>query len=189
MVPGRTGPRKPQSRAAGEGNWDRTTTLILASPGRMSGCGPGPTSGFRAPGSSSKDRSNQLARLVPRVFSLTLSTPCTCEETRTLAVKLTNLLACSSPHAQSLSHVQLFATPWTITPQAPLATGFSRQKYWSGLPFPSPGDLLDPRIKARSPALEADSFFVHASRFFTIWPTREASACSMFSHSLLDLFV
>ena len=44
-------------------------------------------------------------------------------------------------YAQSLSHVQLFATPWTVARQAPLSTGFPRQEYWSGLPFPSPGDL------------------------------------------------
>ena len=43
----------------------------------------------------------------------------------------------------SLSHARLFATPWTIACQASLSMGFSRQKYWSGLPFPSPGDLLD----------------------------------------------
>ena len=48
------------------------------------------------------------------------------------------------------------ATPWTIARQAPLSMGFSRQEYWSGLPFPSPGDLPDPGIEARSPALQAD---------------------------------
>ena len=45
------------------------------------------------------------------------------------------------PKMQSLSHVQLFATPWAIALQAPLSMEFSRQEYWSGLPFPSPGDL------------------------------------------------
>ena len=49
------------------------------------------------------------------------------------------------------------ATPWTVARQAPLSMGFSRQEYWSGLPFPSPGDLPDPGIKPRSPALQADS--------------------------------
>ena len=49
------------------------------------------------------------------------------------------------------------ATPWTVAHQAPLSMGFSRQEYWSGLPFPSPGDLLDPGIKPRSPAMQADS--------------------------------
>ena len=56
---------------------------------------------------------------------------------------------------KSLSHVQLFATPWTVTYQAPPSMGFSRQEYWTGLPFPSPGDLLDPGIEPRSPALQA----------------------------------
>ena len=46
--------------------------------------------------------------------------------------------------------------PWTVACQAPLSMGFSRQEYWSGLPFPSPGDLLDPEIKPGSPALQAD---------------------------------
>ena len=46
------------------------------------------------------------------------------------------------------------ATPWTISCQAPLSMGFSRQQNWSGFPFPSPGDLSDPGIKHRSPALQ-----------------------------------
>ena len=49
------------------------------------------------------------------------------------------------------------ATPWTVACQAPLFMGFSRQEYWSGLPFPSPGDLPDPGIEARSPSLQTDS--------------------------------
>ena len=57
----------------------------------------------------------------------------------------------------SLSHVWLFVIPWTVAFQAPLSMGFSRQEYWSGLPFPSPGDLSDPGIEPRSPALQADS--------------------------------
>ena len=48
-------------------------------------------------------------------------------------------------------------TPWTVAHQAPLSMGFSRREYWSGLPFPSPGDLPDPGIKPGSPALQADS--------------------------------
>ena len=56
-----------------------------------------------------------------------------------------------------LSHVQLFAIPWTVTHQALLSTGFPRQEYWSGLSFPSPGDLPDPEIKPKSPALQADT--------------------------------
>ena len=50
------------------------------------------------------------------------------------------------------------ATPWTVARQAPLSAGFSRQEYWSGLPFPSPGDLPNPGIEPQSPALWADSF-------------------------------
>ena len=49
------------------------------------------------------------------------------------------------------------AIPWTVAHQAPLSMGFPRQEYWSGLPFPSPGDPPDPGIKPRSPALQADS--------------------------------
>ena len=49
------------------------------------------------------------------------------------------------------------ATPWTVVCQAPLSMGLSRQVYWSGLPFPSPGDLPDPRIKPSSPAMQAYS--------------------------------
>ena len=50
-----------------------------------------------------------------------------------------------------------FATPWAVACQAPLSMGFSRQEYWSGLSFPSPGDLPDPGIEPGSPALQADS--------------------------------
>ena len=55
--------------------------------------------------------------------------------------------------------VQLFVAPWAAPCQAPLSTGFPRQEYWSGLPFPSPGDLPDPGMKSVSPAL--------VGRFFT----------------------
>ena len=54
---------------------------------------------------------------------------------------------------KSLSCVLLFVTPWTVAYQAPPSMEFSRQEYWSGLPFPSPGDLPDPRIEPGSPAL------------------------------------
>ena len=58
-----------------------------------------------------------------------------------------------------LSHSVMsdWATLWTVAHQAPPSIGFSRQEYWSGLPYPSPGDLPDPGIKPRSPALEADA--------------------------------
>ena len=68
-----------------------------------------------------------------------------------------NLVKVIWSEVKSLSHVRLFAIPWTVVYQASLSTGFSRQDYWSGLPFPSPGDLPDPGIKPRSPALQADA--------------------------------
>ena len=58
---------------------------------------------------------------------------------------------------KSLSGVRFFVTPWTVAHQAPLSMVFSRQEYWSGLPFTAPGDLPNPGIKPRSPALQADS--------------------------------
>ena len=57
---------------------------------------------------------------------------------------------------KSLSHVRLFVTPWTVAYQAP-SMEFSRQEYWSGLPFPSPENLPDPGIEPGSPALQADA--------------------------------
>ena len=56
-----------------------------------------------------------------------------------------------------LSGVWFFVTPWTVVCQAPLSMEFSRQEYWSGLPCPSPEDLLDPGMEHRFPALQADS--------------------------------
>ena len=55
-------------------------------------------------------------------------------------------------------------TPWTVASQAPLSMGFSRQEYWSELPFPSPGDLPDLGIELRSPALQADSLPIELHR-------------------------
>ena len=68
---------------------------------------------------------------------------------------------------QLLSHVQLFAIPWTVACQAPLSIAFSRQEYWSGLPFPPPGDLPNPGTEPRSSAL--------AGRFFTTEPPGKPS--------------
>ena len=61
-----------------------------------------------------------------------------------------------SMKVKSLSRVWL-CDPWTVAQQAPPSMGFSRQEYWSGLPFPSPGDLPDPGIKPRSPTVQADA--------------------------------
>ena len=58
---------------------------------------------------------------------------------------------------KSLGPVQPFSTPWTVAYQAPLSVGFSRQECWSGLPFPSSGDLPNPGIEPGSPALQADA--------------------------------
>ena len=58
---------------------------------------------------------------------------------------------------KSLSRVRLFAIPWTVASQAFQSMGFSRQEYWSGLPFPSPEDFPNPGIEPRSPALQADT--------------------------------
>ena len=58
---------------------------------------------------------------------------------------------------QLLGCVWLSVTPWTVAHQAPLSMEFSRQEYWSGLPFPSPGDLPDPGIERGSPALQAEA--------------------------------
>ena len=55
------------------------------------------------------------------------------------------------------SHVRFFVIPWTVAYQAPPCMKFSRQEYWSGLPFPSPGDLPNSGIKPRSPELQADT--------------------------------
>ena len=69
-------------------------------------------------------------------------------------VCLRKIKICTGLVAQSCPIV---VAPWTVACQAPLSMGFSWQEYWSGLPFPSPGDLPDPWIKPRSPALQADS--------------------------------
>ena len=60
--------------------------------------------------------------------------------------------------AQPLSRVQLVVTPWIVAHQAPLSMGFPRQEHWSGLPFPPPGDLPEPGIEPRSPALAGGIF-------------------------------
>ena len=74
-----------------------------------------------------------------------------------LTLNLRNRKHSSGGEVKSLSGVQLFVTPWTIVYRAPPSLGFSRQEYWSGLPFPSPGDLPNPGIEPRSPELQADA--------------------------------
>ena len=70
----------------------------------------------------------------------------------------------SESEVKSLSRVQLFATPWTVARQAPLSMGFSRQEYWSGLPFPSPGESSWPRDWTQVSRI--------VGRRFTVWATR-----------------
>ena len=72
---------------------------------------------------------------------------------RLMMIKMTNFILCC---AWSFSHIQLFATPWTVARQAPPSMGFSRQEEWSGLPCPPPEDLPNPGIESRSPTLQAD---------------------------------
>ena len=73
----------------------------------------------------------------------------------------------ASRHNTEKSRVRLFVTPWIVACQAPPAMGFSRQEHWSGLPFPSPGELPDPGMEPWSPTLQEE-------RPFTAWATREA---------------
>ena len=79
--------------------------------------------------------------------------------------EMVNLLLCmvvvGGLVAQSCPSLEI---PWTVAHQAPLSMGFSRREYWSDLPFPSPGDLPDPGIKPRSPALQADSLLTELQR-------------------------
>ena len=63
---------------------------------------------------------------------------------------------------RSLSHVQVFVAPWTVAGQAPLSMEFSRQEYWSGLPFPSAGDPPNPGTESETPVLQADSLLSEA---------------------------
>ena len=75
-----------------------------------------------------------------------------------LEVQLVCLLPLSArSDVKLLSCVRLFETPWTAAYQAPPSMAFSRQEYWSGLPFPSPGDHPEPGIEPRSPTLRADA--------------------------------
>ena len=94
---------------------------------------------------TSGNRSLQGNLLLPSIKELT---------TFLLATHIKHLKALK---VKSLSCVQLFATPWTIAYQGPLSTGFSRQEYWSGLQFPSPGNLPNQGIEPGSPSFQADA--------------------------------
>ena len=86
---------------------------------------------------------------------------------------------------KSLSRVRLFATPWTVAHQAPPSMGFSRQEYWSALPFPSPRDLLDPGIEPRSPALQADALTSKPPGKTSIPKKGNAKECSDY-HTIVE---
>ena len=75
-----------------------------------------------------------------------------------------SILKMGKVKVKSLSRVRLFVTPWTVAYQGPPSMGFSRREYWSGLPFPSPGDLPNPGIEPGSPTLQADT---------NLWATRD----------------
>ena len=113
------------------------------------------------PGTGSQWRMNTVPPLSPLNGALTPSW-------LLCAFSLYNLLTSCTYHfvspsslvkvkVKSLSCVRLFATPWTVAYQVPPSMGFSRQEYWSGLPFPSPGKLPDPGIEPGSPALQANA--------------------------------
>ena len=70
---------------------------------------------------------------------------------------------------QSLQSCPTLVTSWTVARQAPLSMGFPRQEYWSGLPFPSPGDLPDPGVKPGSPALQVDSLLLYSLSHKGCW--------------------
>ena len=84
--------------------------------------------------------------------------------TRFLAIFEISLYSLNKHCMLNLSHVQLFATAWTVAHQAPLSMGLSRQEYCSGLPFPFPGDLPNPGIETKSPAMQADSLLAEPPR-------------------------
>ena len=76
-------------------------------------------------------------------------------------------------------------TPWTVAWQVPLAMGFSRQEYWSGLPFPSLGNLPDPGVKPGSPALQADSLPTEALRKL-MWTLKQNDSNELFYKTEID---
>ena len=86
-----------------------------------------------------------------------------------------------------LSRIQLFATPWTVAHQTPPSMGFSRQEYWSGLPFPSPRDLPDPGKEPRSPAFQADT--LPSESWGGWWDYKaDSSVCLLYLSCCLWLF-
>ena len=83
-------------------------------------------------------------------------------KTAAAAQHMQNLNTKSQSESQPLSRVRLFVTPQAVAHQAPLSMEFSRQEFWSWLPFPYPGDPPNPGIKPRSPPLRADSLLTES---------------------------
>ena len=88
-----------------------------------------------------------------------------------------HLLECVDSCVRVLIPVLLFASPWTVAHQAPLSVEFSRQEYWSGLPFSTPRDLPSPRIEPTFSAL-ADRFFITESHLSSNLGTLQPESCS-----------
>ena len=114
---------------------------------------------YSQPGSTPSTEESQVCRINFALFYLTGNFPFltplfACDRT----LKISDLILLISKVdlvcmcAQLLSHVQLFETLWTIARQVPLYMGFTKQEYWSGLPFPLPGDISDPGIEPTPPA-------------------------------------
>ena len=103
-------------------------------------------------------------------------------------IPLLSISGCSYKRcAQLLSHVWLFAIQWTAACQSPLSMGFFRQEYWSGLPFPSPGDLPNPGIKPEalaSPALAGG--FITTSTTWEAPSVKGVFVCARTSHSVMS---
>ena len=103
-------------------------------------------------------RAHQLQLLSPWAITLKSACPRVCALQWEKPLQWEAHVPQPKVKVKSLSRVRLFATPWTVAYKAPPSMGFSRQEYyWSGLPFPSPGDLPNPRIEPGSPTLQADA--------------------------------
>ena len=134
-----------------ESSWPRDWTRIFSSPAQAEGSLPLAPPGKPSPSSA---HSKKFAFFV--VFQKILGKELYYHRSLTLSWT-PSFLQDKWGEVKSLSRVRLFVTPWTVAYQAPPSMGFSRQEYWSGLPFPSPGDLPNPGIKPGSPALGADA--------------------------------
>ena len=87
-----------------------------------------------------------------------------------------------------LSHVWLFVTPWTVAYHSPPSMGFSRQEYWSGLPFPPPEDLSAPGIEPRFPTLEMKDEWVDYKVITLLWLSSDYYSNGQFTNHLLNSF-